>query len=309
VNRAALDAWCATVGTPAIDTTGAIPRSAPPDSFAIVAWNVHVGGGNLDRFVQDLREGRLTNGRQVENFVLLIQEALRTSDSLPPVRPDEVPDRIVAFDQRDSTRTDIVEAARRLGLAYIYVPSMRNGTADEDRGNAILSTIPLRHALAIELPLERQRRVTVAASIEVADTTFAVVSVHLENVSSDLLMSFGSGRLRQAAALMRVLRRNTPTIIGGDLNTWFAESGEPALRFMREYFPRSPDVEIGATHRGYGRTTDHLFFRLPPGWRASYGRVNDAYGSDHYPVLGFVWRDAATRGRATQPEPAAPSPR
>jgi hypothetical protein len=41
---------------------------------------------------------------------------------------------------------------------------MRNGGVDEDRGNAILATLPLRDVAAIELPLVRERRVAVAAS-------------------------------------------------------------------------------------------------------------------------------------------------
>ena len=50
----------------------------------------------------------------------------------------------------------------------LYAPSMRNGESaggGEDRGNAIVSTLPLADPTVIELPLERQRRVVVAASI------------------------------------------------------------------------------------------------------------------------------------------------
>jgi hypothetical protein len=33
---------------------------------------------------------------------------------------------------------------------------------------------------------------------------------------------------------------------------------------------------------------DHLFFRLPDGWRAEAGVMDDGWGSDHRPVLGWV---------------------
>ena len=289
-DRAKLDAWCATVATPAIDTLGDSTVAASPDSVIVVAWNVHAGGGNLERFVNDLRDGRLTSGQPVRHFVLLIQEALRVA-TMPAVDPDEVPDRIVHNDTVDGEPTDFVRIAEALGLAYVYVPSMRNGAGPEDRGNAILSMLPLHQPFAIELPIVRQRRVSVGASIEVADTSIVIVSVHLENFGVDLLVSFGSGRLRQAAALMEVLPRDAPAIVGGDLNTWFLTSGEPVLPFMRRHFPRSPGAVTGATHRGYGRTTDHIFFRLPAGWRVTYRRIDDAYGSDHHPVLGLIWRE------------------
>ena len=65
-------------------------------------------------------------------------------------------------------RIDIVEAAGRLGLSLVYVPSMRNGSdTDEDRGNAILSTEPLSDVAAVELPFERQRRVAIDAAVSV----------------------------------------------------------------------------------------------------------------------------------------------
>jgi hypothetical protein len=39
---------------------------------------------------------------------------------------------------------------------------------------------------------------------------------------------------------------------------------------------------------GLPRTIDHMLFRLPDGWEATLVRVDDRYGSDHYPLLGFV---------------------
>ena len=290
LDRAVLDRWCATVGSPAVDTIGDSTTTVPPDSLVVVSWNVHAGGGNLEQLVSDLRHGRLTHGRPVEDFVLLIQEALRITDSLPPVRSGEVPERIYAVDEQDSTRSEIVAAARRLGLAYAYVPSMRNGPVNEDRGNAIVASVPLSHLVAIELPVERQRRVTIAANVRMSDTVLTVASVHLENRSNHLLRSFGAGRLRQALAIMRVLPKSAPAVVGGDMNTWFALEAESSLHLMRQWFPRTPSTEVGATYEtvGVGRTVDHVFFRLPRGWRVTYRRINSDYGSDHLPVIGVV---------------------
>jgi endonuclease/exonuclease/phosphatase (EEP) superfamily protein YafD len=36
---------------------------------------------------------------------------------------------------------------------------------------------------------------------------------------------------------------------------------------------------------------DYLFFRLSDGWHGSTIRLDDRFGSDHYPVLGRFGRD------------------
>ena len=41
-----------------------------------------------------------------------------------------------------------------------------------------------------------------------------------------------------------------------------------------------------------------MFFRLPQHWRAGYGRIDDTYGSDHYPLLGWVVFSAPPAGEA-----------
>src|SRR5437773_857131 len=68
----------------------------------------------------------------------------------------------------------IAHIARPLNMSLFYVPSMRNGVvsdryAPSDRGNAILSTVPLADPMAIELPGEGQRRVAVTATMTVTD--------------------------------------------------------------------------------------------------------------------------------------------
>ena len=62
---------------------------------------------------------------------------------------------------RSAQPVDVVAFAREAGLSLFYLPSMRNGLGaedgKEDRGNAILSTLPLTELRALELPFVRQR--------------------------------------------------------------------------------------------------------------------------------------------------------
>ena len=177
-----------------------------------------MGAGALVPFVEDLRAGALTGGNPVPHFVLLLQEVHREGQAVP----SEVPSGAKAGSSirrppPAGLRLDIEEVARRLDLALFYAPSMRNGAetgpwSSEDRGNAILSTLPLGDLTAVELPLERQRRVAVAATVEAETTTgvpwrLELVSLHLDTRSSlsRLFGSFERGRLRQARFLTDVM--------------------------------------------------------------------------------------------------------
>lgn len=299
-----LDGWCAGVGPALIagptDSAGAGDGSG--DSLVVVTWNVHVGGGDLVRFVEDLRGGVIT-GRPVESFVLLLQEAHR-ADSIVPLqaRRGFYPPRIL---ERPLTgeRLDVVQAAAALGLHLLYVPSMRNGIGAkpaEDRGNAILSTLPLADAEAIELPYESQRRVAVAATVHAigadgAPWSLRVVSAHLDNRSAGdrFLGTFGGGRVRQARALADAIG-DPAAVVGADLNTWSAGFLEAAVPLLRASFPQSP-ISSATTYpaaRGFlSRKLDHFLVRLPEGWEATVRRVDDRYGSDHYPLIGAVHRE------------------
>jgi endonuclease/exonuclease/phosphatase (EEP) superfamily protein YafD len=84
---------------------------------------------------------------------------------------------------------------------------------------------------------------------------------------------------------------DAPTVLAGDLNTWSLGPLESAVDFLVSRFPDSPPPPDGATFGtdwGYSRRLDHMFFRLPAGWTARYERVEDRYGSDHHPLLGWV---------------------
>jgi endonuclease/exonuclease/phosphatase family metal-dependent hydrolase len=177
------------------------------------------------------------------------------------------------------------------------VPSMRNGgpgISAEDRGNAILSTVPLGELGAIELPFERQRRVAVAATVAGATTTGApwrlrVVSAHLDNMvgARRLWIAGGEfGRTRQARGLVTALADEKTLVLGGDLNTWFGFQ-DGAYRTAAAAFPQTHVSDRRATFHGLLRL-DHLFFRLEPGWSSRFRRAEHTYGSDHFPLIGEI---------------------
>ena len=285
--RRRLDTWCAGVGD------AAIHRVEPVSSHLIrieditfVSWNVHVGSGDIRTFVRDLRDGRHTAGRKVDQYVLMLQEAVRT---------DEVPvfavgasgaDHIAAPDATGSI--DIVQIARELGASLIYVPSMRNGKSandpPEDRGNAILSTLPLSDPVAIELPGERQRRVVIVAKA----ASVSVGTIHLDalGAGSRRLWMFWTPWMRNVQTRSMATRLpGGPLVVGADLNTWHGRD-ELAVRFLRGIVRETP---VLVDRQGLGlRVLDYLFFRVGESRRARVHHLQDKYGSDHRPLVGWV---------------------
>jgi endonuclease/exonuclease/phosphatase family metal-dependent hydrolase len=296
-DRMRTDAWCAGVGSAVLLPAGAAVPAAGVDSILVVTWNVRVGGGDVDALVADLRSGRVT-GSPVTDFVLLLQEAYRAGGSVPAASREARGARRIAASPPTRDRSDIVAVAERLGLALLYVPSMRNGTEPhdprEDRGNAILSTLPLVRPSALELPHEAQRRVAALATLQGLGSdgepwSLRLASVHLDHRSraGRGLASLGAGRERQAATIVTALAPYPVAVIGGDLNSWSPWDRAPQL--LRESFPSAPDQDQRPTLvAGPLRLRiDHLLFRAPASVRPAV-RVNDRYGSDHHPVLGWL---------------------
>jgi endonuclease/exonuclease/phosphatase family metal-dependent hydrolase len=289
--RPSLDRWCAGVGPPArMEARQAAEVFTGP--FVVVSWNTHVGAGNIDAFVADLRSGRLT-GRPVSEFVLLLQEVYRAGKDVPSREGV----RWAAAEQISDpghTRVEVTAAAERLGLSAIYVPSMRNGrpgATSEDRGNAILSSVRLSDVTAIELPLERQRRVAIAATVTLQTRDrgaqpVRLICTHFTNmVMHHVWVLSESGRLRQARALSQVLPADGSLILGGDLNSWFGYR-DAAYRELAGRLSRASAEDRRPT---FGpMRLDHLLFRLPAPWRTEVRRVDRKYGSDHYPLVAMI---------------------
>jgi endonuclease/exonuclease/phosphatase family metal-dependent hydrolase len=292
-DRSSLHSWRESVGPPVVLAADAA-ASGPADRLLVVNWNMHVGGGDFERLAQDVR-GQA--GAHVP-IVFLIQEAHREGPEVPTELTSTASFASLIRSLRpDGTREEIEAVARRLGLHAYYVPSMRNGgpgISAEDRGNAILSSVPLGELGAIELPFERQRRVAVAATVTGTTMTgspwrLRVVSAHLDNmVGARRLWIAGSefGRTRQARGLVSALADQKTVVLGGDLNTWFGFR-DGAYRTAAAAFPQTRVADRRATFHGVLRL-DHLFFRLEPGWTAEFRRADNAYGSDHFPLIGEI---------------------
>ena len=300
---ALLDGWCAATGPPVVlpaPEHSQLVAFDPIDELVVVSWNLHVGGADLDGLVRRLRAGAFSDGRPVTRFVLLVQEAYRAGSAVPRAAPGmRHPGAIRP--RRQAVGRGIVDDARRLGLALYYAPAMRNGApgeTDEDRGNAILSTEPLVDLAAIELPFERQRRVAAVATIHVRGgdghlRAIRLASVHLENSASmrRLRVLAQEPRRRQAQALLAMMPREAPILVGGDFNTWFGY----ADRTYKAMAAAVPDIGAGdrrPTFAGLLRL-DHVFSRLPDGWSATATRLGERFGSDHHPILARLHTVAA----------------
>jgi endonuclease/exonuclease/phosphatase family metal-dependent hydrolase len=279
--------WRSSTGPPIVRQP---PRdwTRPIDDLTVVSWNTALGAADIPRFVATLPSAR--------PLVLLLQEVYRGGPEVPSLLPPGA-----RFARRHggaaagAAYDDIEVVAASLGLALYYVPSMRNGSpaaSSEDRGNAILSTLPLNDLVAIELPFERQRRVVLAATIAGHTSTgvpwhLRLVNAHLDNTFNPrrLWLAAEHGRTRQARALLS-LDDQEPLILGGDFNTWSGFIDRAYLTLARR-FPDTQVTDRRATFRGLLRL-DHLFFRLQPGWRAGFRRLDLRFGSDHFPLVGTV---------------------
>ena len=268
-------------GEPAAAASGAIGF----EDITFVSWNVHVGNGDVRAFVNDLTKGKHTSGREVRHYVLLLQEAVRTNGVPRLASSAQGASRIRARTADPSI--DIVQIGRELGLSVVYVPSMRNGASPdspaEDRGNAILSTLPLSEPTAVELPGERQRRVVIIAKAG----SVSVAVIHLDALGSlRRLRVFWTPwmRDRQMTSAAASLPAG-PLVIGADLNTWHGRD-ELAARFLGLMFRATP---MTIEREGLGlRVLDYMFFRAGANRRAHYRQLENRYGSDHRPLVGWV---------------------
>lgn len=288
-DAAALARWRANVGPPVVVPSR--PEISPTDELTVITWNVALGAGDVVGLINRIRERRGIDAP----IVLLLQEVFRGGPEVPRLvaRRAGFAPRLRGL-RADGGRDEIETIAAALGMGLYYVPSMRNGgpgQSDEDRGNAILSTLPMSDLSAVELPFERQRRVAVAATVHGVSTQgtpwrLRLVSAHLDNMVGPkrLWIAGGEfGRARQARGLVEVFHNEAPIVLGGDFNTWFGFSDQVYVETLRA-FPQTRTSDTRATFHGLLRL-DHVFYRLPDGWRATVRRADSRFGSDHFPLL------------------------
>jgi endonuclease/exonuclease/phosphatase family metal-dependent hydrolase len=296
LGRDRLEAWRANVGAPvALDLA---PRSnRAHGEIVFISWNLWIGRGRLAAVVERVRES--TDAP----LVILAQEAYRADDTVPSGRGRGAIRRTAGgFARRAHPREDIVEAARALALNLRYVPSMRNASAASDRGNAILSDLPLRGARGVELPFVLQRRVALSARLPLARGSLVVVSAHLDPRGARGAAWLGTaGRARQTAHLLEHVTEDV-VVLGADLNLGRGRR-ERSWRLLHEA-AFGAGVPAGHPHWGH---TFHGIPRLRLDYqlvRDRLGRVDQAtverldehprdrgptvFGSDHHPLVARV---------------------
>jgi endonuclease/exonuclease/phosphatase family metal-dependent hydrolase len=295
-----LTRWCRAVGPPVYQSTVTDAPAPALDDLVVLSWNAHLAEGDLDQLIVQLRSGALTNGRPVSHFVLLVQELYRRGDEVPAF--DDRDRSAFAIRARDPEVPDIDDHAAAPGLSVLYVPSMRNGRElREDRGNAIISTEPLLDPFALELPLARQRRVALGAAVRVQTgdgvRRLELVDAHLEPLSSPkTLWVFRNPRAAQVRAMLHLLdqprfsdrTQTAGVVLGGDFNTVRSGADEEAYHLARAWSSALNTEDARNTHM-MGRL-DYLFFKLDAGWTASSRRLDERFGSDHYPIMGTISR-------------------
>jgi endonuclease/exonuclease/phosphatase family metal-dependent hydrolase len=277
-------------------------QAAAATSLAVVSWNVWVGRGRVLELVERLAAGELGVSGDLPP-VLLIQEAFRQDAS--------VPERSNGFAARELVtrlrpRQDIVDVTRRLGWNLRYIPSMRNGAERSDRGNAILTPLPLGPASAIELPLVLQRRVVVGGAVRVAGRAIRLVSAHLTPRGPVGYKWLGAaGRALQMAHLLDDLEDAT-VILGADLNLGRGRAERAWRLLMESGFQPGVPPELPTWRHTYHAlprlVIDYLLVRDRAGaiGSARVRRVDEdpsdrgptVFGSDHHPLVARI--DLAT---------------
>jgi endonuclease/exonuclease/phosphatase family metal-dependent hydrolase len=309
--RLRLDAWRRNVGAPvALDLTSqpASQNAASLRNLVVLSWNVWIGRGRLREVVSRIRNGEYVELGADPNLplVVLAQEAYRSDSSVPQL-PAGQSGRVLIAQLRP--QEDVVETAHELGMNLRYAPSMRNGANRSDRGNAILSTLPLEGAHAVELPLVLQRRVAVTAAITLGDTGLRLVSAHLDPRGPPGHRWLGSsGRALQAQHLIASIEDDT-AILGADLNlgrgryerAWqlLGEAGftfgvPPSIPRWRHTFHALPRLVLDyllVRDRG-GAIAEARVHRLDEDPRDRGARV---FGSDHHPLLARIDLQPASR--------------
>jgi endonuclease/exonuclease/phosphatase family metal-dependent hydrolase len=292
------DGEVAGTGNGEVAGTGRRPDGLAVDSLAIVSFNVNLGAASAIELVDSVRSGAFTAGAPVTDFVLLLQETIREGDDVP----DRVPKgsgtgrgRFPA--PRTGPRLDVVRMADSLRLHLFYGPAMRSGKGRnprglaEDRGNAMLSTLPLSRLVMVELPFGGARRIAQLGTVSGRTRSGRAWSLQIGNLHFDVgpigPSALSAIRARQARAIAQIADSSGAVVVGGDLNAFSLRGTAESVKILRRAFPETLQGDSLPT-RGPQRL-DFLFFRLPEGFETSpYRTLPFGFGSDHRPVIGWV---------------------
>jgi endonuclease/exonuclease/phosphatase family metal-dependent hydrolase len=298
-DRHRLEEWRCNVGANvALDLTSPASDKSLPRSLIVLSWNLWIGRGRLSTVVTRIRNGDYASWGADPGLplVVMVQEAYRSDASVPALQEGRV-GRVLVAGLRE--QEDIVETARALGLNLRYAPSMRNGPTSSDRGNAVLATLPLHNAHAVELPLVLQRRVAVTASVTLGDSRLHLISAHLDPRGPPGHQWLGaSGRAQQARHLLEQVQGDT-AVLGADLNLGRGRY-EPAWRLLKEAgftfgVPATVPAWRHTFHALPRLVLDYILVRDRSGVvvAARVHRLDEhpedrgarVFGSDHHPLL------------------------
>jgi endonuclease/exonuclease/phosphatase family metal-dependent hydrolase len=297
-----LEEWRRNVGARvALDLTPAPSGVSSPAGLIVLSWNLWIGRGKLSTVVRRILNGDYASLGADPSLplIVMVQEAYRSDATVPALQRGRV-GRVLVAGLRE--QEDIVETARALGLNLRYAPSMRNGPTASDRGNAVLSTLPLDDALAIELPLVLQRRVAVTASVTTAGAKLRLISAHLDPRGVPGHRWLGAtGRAQQARYLLEQLPDDT-AVLGADLNLGRGRY-EPAWRLLEASgfgfgVPPSVPAWRHTFHALPRLVLDYILVRDRSGVvvAARVHRLDEhpddrgarVFGSDHHPLLARI---------------------
>lgn len=187
---------------------------------------------------------------------------------------------IILLQEMDPGGTEAI--ARALRYNYVYYPASVHKTG-KDFGNAILSRWPINSPRKIILPHEsmnKQRRIAVEGTIDMAGTDIMVYSVHTETAKMSR-----EKRIDQTDHLVQ----NIPTaavakyvVVGGDFNTWTERGSVEATDrvFTTKNLERATK-EIGAT-ASFIFKFDHIYTRNMT--VTAKNKSEEATASDHKPI-------------------------
>ena len=261
-----------------------------------------IGRGRLGELVSRIRDGEFKahGADPALPLIVLVQEAFRSDHTVPAVVRGGQSGRVLVAGL--GPQEDVVETARALGLSLRYAPSMRNSLDRSDRGNAILSSLPLEQAQAIELPLVLQRRVAVSARVSLAGAGIRVVSAHLDPRGPPGHRWLGvSGRALQTRHLLSTVTDDT-VLLGADLNlgrgryeqawrllgeagfTFGVPAALPRWRHTYHALPRLV-LDYVLIRDRLGTVRQGRIHRLDEHPRDRGPRV---FGSDHHPLLARI---------------------
>jgi endonuclease/exonuclease/phosphatase family metal-dependent hydrolase len=278
-----------TVGPPITNAPLATRSADKTGRLIVVDWNVHVGHGDIQGLIDRISRSEMSKGFGKPEFILLLQESFRHSSDIPDSVGFKVPRRIAPPEEA----LDIQDVAQKLGWWMYYAPSMRNGNGSgklaEDRGNAILSTLPLESVTAVELPFVVQRRVALIATVtdKQKQARLRVAVTHFDTRAPMLdgwIFGGPSARTRQAkefvAALKNTAADSLPLIVGGDLNAYIGS--KPVVDAMSEI---APHTNCGSEPTHALGSLDHVFASIPTAWPRQCVRGESTFGSDHFPLV------------------------